>query len=144
VVGLGPFSLGLDGVLGWIPGAGVAYSVGARAYLLRQAVEAHAEPKVLARMAALVALDSLTDLVPLPIAPAVVDMVFTGHKWAADALIRHMDETIYYEGTRAEAEADPAFREHLVSLAEARRAGAGPHKRRIVYLADQSSSSSAQ
>jgi hypothetical protein len=110
---------------------------------MRQALEAHAEPRVLARMATLLALDSLTDIVPIPIAPAVVDMVFTGHKWAADALLRHMDETIYYEGTRADAEADPALREHLIGLAEARRSGAGAVKRRSVCLADQGGSSSS-
>ena len=129
LIGIGPFGIGLDGVSAWIPGAGAIYSVVAGGLLIMNGVRAHAAPRVLAHMAALLIADSLTDLVPLPVAPAVVDMLFTGHKWAADALIRHMDETIYYEGTLSEAKADQAFRDHLADL------GGGPHgKRRIVYL----------
>ena len=129
VIGIGPFGIGLDGVTAWIPGAGVVFSVVAGGMLMLDGVRARARPGVLAHMAALLIADSLTDLVPVPIAPAVVDMLFTGHKWAADALIRHMDETIYYEGTLSEAKADQAFRDHLADL------GGGPHgKRRIVYL----------
>src|SRR4051812_33265186 len=99
VIGIGPFSLGLDGVLAWIPGLGAAYSVGAGGYLLYQAVRAHARPGTLAKMAGLLVADSLTDVIPIPFAPAVADMVFTGHKWAADELLKHLDETLYYEGT---------------------------------------------
>ena len=133
VVGIGPFSLGLDGVLAWIPGFGLAYSLGAGGFLLYQGLRAHARPGTLAKMAGFLVADSLTDVIPIPLAPAVADMVFTGHKWAADALLKHLDETLYYEGSKAEAEADPAFREHLKDLAEQRRSGALKAKR-IVYL----------
>jgi hypothetical protein len=136
VVGIGPFSLGLDGVLAWIPGAGAAYSVGAGGLLLLQAMRAQATPATLARMAGLLLADTLTDVIPIPLAPAVADMLFTGHKWAADTLLRHIDETLYYEGTKAEAEADPAFRQHLSELAEARRGGAPREKKRIIYLGE--------
>jgi hypothetical protein len=129
VWGVGPFGLGLDGVLAWIPGAGAAYSVGAGGFLLWQAWRAHAPPTTIARMAALIAADSLTDMIPIPLAPAVADMLFTGHKWAADTLLKHLDETLYYEGTRAEADTDPAFRKHLDALAGERR-----RPKRIVYL----------
>lgn len=134
IIGIGPFSLGLDGVLAWIPGVGVAYSLGAGGYLLYQAVRAHARPGTLAKMAGFLAADSLAGVVPIPFAPAVADMMFTGHKWAANALLEHLDETLYYEGSKADAEADPEFREHLLDLAEQRRAGAPLKAKRIVYL----------
>ena len=134
VIGIGPFGIGLDGVTAWIPGAGVVFSVVAGGMLMLDGVRARARPGVLAHMAALLIADSLTDLVPVPIAPAVVDMLFTGHKWASNVLLKHMDETIYYEGTREEAEADREFRDHLADLADEQRGGAPPRKRRIVYL----------
>ncbi|HTI66759.1 MAG TPA: DUF4112 domain-containing protein [Caulobacteraceae bacterium] len=134
VIGLGPFSLGLDGVLAWIPGLGFAYSVAAGGFLVLQAVRARARPATVLKMLGLLAADSLTDVIPIPLAPAVADMVFTGHKWAADALLKHLDETLYYEGTKAEAEADPAFRQHLLQLAEQRRAGSPPLHKRVIYL----------
>jgi hypothetical protein len=134
VVGIGPFSLGLDGVLAWVPGLGLAYSLGAGGFLMLQAIRAHARPGTLAKMAGFLVADSLTDVIPIPLAPAVADMVFTGHKWAADALLKHLDETVYYEGSRSDAENDPAFRDHLRELAQQRRAGANLKAKRIVYL----------
>lgn len=134
VIGVGPFSLGLDGVLAWVPGLGLAYSVGAGGFLLYQAMRAHARPATVAKMAAYLVADSLTDSIPIPLAPAVVDMLFTGHKWAADELLRHLDQTIFYEGSKAEAEVDPDFRRHLEDLAAQRRGGARLEAKRIVYL----------
>lgn len=122
VVGVGPFSLGLDGVLAWIPGVGLAYSVAAGGFLLVQAVRARAGATTLAKMAAYLVADSLTDMIPIPFAPAAADMLFTGHKWAADALLKSLDETTYYEGGAADAAADPGF-----SVPDRRR-------RRVVYL----------
>ena len=61
-------------------------------------------------------------------------MLFTGHKWASDALLGHMDATLYYEGSRDQAEGDPRFRAELESLAAERRLGRGPRKQRVVYL----------
>lgn len=133
-VKLGPFGFGLDGLSAWIPGVGAAYSVGAGGFLLLQAIRARASTATLMRMAAYLVADSLTDLIPLPIVPAVVDMLFTGHKWAADALIKHLDQTLYYPGTRAQAEADPGFREQLAALAENRRINGRRRRRRIVFL----------
>ena len=37
-VGIGPFGIGLDGLLTWVPLVGTAYSVGAAGWLLMQAV----------------------------------------------------------------------------------------------------------
>ncbi|HTK35712.1 MAG TPA: DUF4112 domain-containing protein [Caulobacteraceae bacterium] len=128
VVGIGPFGVGMDGITAWIPGLGALYTVGAAGFLMLQAVRARAGARTLLHMGAVLFVDAVTDLVPVPVAPAVFDMMFTGHKWAANALLRQMDRTIYYEGARAEGEADPEFRAHLDDL---KRTGGG---RRVVYL----------
>jgi hypothetical protein len=44
LISIGPFGLGLDGVLAWVPGVGLAYSVGAGAVLLFHALQAKASP----------------------------------------------------------------------------------------------------
>ena len=136
-VGLGPFGVGLDGLLAWIPGAGAAYSVGAGGLLIMHAVRARARPETIAKMVAFLTADALTDVVPIPLLPAVADMLFVGHKWAADVLLKELDQTLYYPGTRAEAEADPQFRDELIRLAEERRSGRAPKARRIVYLGEE-------
>ena|SRR5665647_1271924 len=134
VLKLGPFSIGLDGVLGWVPGVGLAYSVMAGGFLILQAVRARARPGTVAKMAGFLVADSLTDAIPFFPVTAVTDMFFTGHKWAADTLLKHLDETLYYEGSKRDAEADPEFRKYLEELAEQRRSGAPLKAKRIVYL----------
>ena len=42
VIGFGPFGVGLDGLLTWIPGAGLIYSAGASMFLLWSAVRSGA------------------------------------------------------------------------------------------------------
>jgi hypothetical protein len=126
LIGIGPFGIGLDGITAWIPGVGALYSAAAGGFLMVQAVRARAAPMTLAHMAAILLADTFTDLIPIPVAPAVTDMLFTGQKWAANALLKHMDRTLYYEGTRAEADADAEFQRHL--------AEGGARGRRIVYL----------
>ena len=42
VIGVGPWGLGLDGVLAWVPVAGTVYSVGAAGLLLYEAAKADA------------------------------------------------------------------------------------------------------
>ena len=126
VIGIGPFGLGLDAVLSWIPGVGLAYSLGAGGLLLVHARRAHAPPSTLAKMAAMLAADAVTDTVP--VLGDVADVLFTGHKFAADALLKAMDETIYYEGGRAQAAADPDFQ---ALMDRVRR---GEDRRRVVFL----------
>ncbi|HEX8471596.1 MAG TPA: DUF4112 domain-containing protein, partial [Brevundimonas sp.] len=47
-VGIGPFGIGLDGLLAFVPGVGLAYTVGAAGWLLMQAARAKASPSTLA------------------------------------------------------------------------------------------------
>lgn len=127
IVGVGPIGIGLDGILSWIPGAGVAYSAIAGAMLVGEGIRARAATGTLIHMAALLFVDTFLDVVPNPVS-AVADTFFTGHKWSANLLLKHMDETIYVEGTREEARRKPEYAELMA------RIRAGKEKRRIVFL----------
>ena len=89
VVGVGPFGIGLDGLLTWIPGAGGLYSVGAASLLLYGAFGAKASGLTLAKMLAFLAVDAATSEVPL-IGDAI-DMLFPGHLLAAKALQKDIE-----------------------------------------------------
>jgi hypothetical protein len=89
LIHFGPIGLGLDGVLAWVPGANLAYSVGAGALLLYEGVSAGARPATLARMAAYLAADSATSEVP--IVGWAIDTLFPGHLMAARALQKDIE-----------------------------------------------------
>ena len=44
VIGIGPFGLGLDAMLTWVPVVGTVYTVGTGGWLMLQAVRAKATP----------------------------------------------------------------------------------------------------
>lgn len=90
LLGVGPFKLGIDGVLAWVPVAGTIYSVGAAALLLREAIEAGAGKHTIARMGAYLAADSVSSSVP--ILGWAVDTLFPGHAMAARALQRDIEK----------------------------------------------------
>jgi len=89
LIGIGPFGIGLDGVLAWVPGVGLAYGLGAGGLLLYHAVQAKASPGTLARMAAYLAADNLSDTVPM--LGWAVDTLFPGHLMAAKALQKDIE-----------------------------------------------------
>lgn len=89
VVGIGPWGLGLDGVLAWIPVAGTVYSVGAAGLLLSEALQSGASRATLLRMAAYLGLDSVSSGVP--VLGWAIDTVFTGHAFAARALQKDIE-----------------------------------------------------
>ncbi len=127
VVGVGPFGVGLDGVMAWIPVAGPVYSAGAAAYMFWNAFEAKAPPKVLARMAGYLLLDTASSGV-WGIGSAV-DFFFPGHLMAGKALLKHIDAGHYVEASEAQAKLSG---EHERHLGEMRAAG----KTRLDYLHD--------
>ncbi len=92
---VGPVKVGLDGLVGFIPGAGDLYALGAGGYLLHLAWRAGAPRSVLAKMAGWLALDLATGAVPL--AGDAVDFFFRGHAKAARALEKHLDQ-VHPEG----------------------------------------------
>jgi hypothetical protein len=136
LIGLGPFGVGLDGMLSFvpIPGVGVAYSGLAALALMVQAVRAHASPGVLFHMAVILTIDTLldvpasADLLPLIPFAGIADTLFTGHKWAANLLLKHMEETLYLEGRRQDARGSAEHAE-LIGRIRSRK-----EKRRVVYM----------
>ena len=84
LVGLGPFSIGLDGLLAPVPIAGTAFSLGAGVWLLVEAVRVRASALTIARMAFCVGFRTLASVVPLE--GWLVDILFRGHMMAANAL----------------------------------------------------------
>lgn len=126
VVGIGPLGVGLDGLLTWIPGAGALYSLGAGLLIIFDGIRARAAPMVLLQIFAIIAIDTLVGEVPM--AGKLADLLFTGHKWSADLLMKHMADTIYFEGTRKEAVGTPEYRDVLS------RIRAGKENRRVVFL----------
>jgi len=113
LIGIGPFGLGLDGLLAWIPGANVAYSVGAGAVLFYEATAAQASVATLARMAAYILADSATSGVP--VVGWAIDTLFPGHAMAANALqkdieLRHGPSYVPRRGERLRPETAPPGR----------------------------------
>ena len=84
LVGLGPFSIGLDGLLAPVPLAGTLFSLGAGLWLLTEGVKARASTFTLARMLFYVGFRTLASIVPLE--GWLVDVLFRGHMMAARAL----------------------------------------------------------
>ncbi len=133
VVGIGPFGIGLDGLLTWVPVAGTAYSLGAAGWLLVQAMRVKASPATVARMVAWLGLDGVTTAVGevpfLDFVPNVADVLFRGHLMAAKTLQKDIETTHWVEASEREARASGAHDGHL---SEMRRRGL----RRVVYLHD--------
>lgn len=126
LVTIGPWSIGLDGVLSWIPGLGEVYSVGAAAILLTSGWRARVPASTLLMAAALMGGRTLVEI--LPIAGPVIADIFTLHKMSANLIIAAIDKRIADEtagATRPAAEqpanAKPAVR---LPLWRSRRAGA--------------------
>lgn len=134
VIGIGPFGIGLDGLLTWVPVVGTAYSVGAAGWLFVQAAKVKASPATLARMAAYLGLDSVTTLVGevpfLDFIPSVADVLFRGHLMAAKALQKDIETTHWVEASEREARATGDHDRHVAEM----RGGTG--LRRVVYLHD--------
>ena len=133
-LGVGPFGIGLDGLLTWVPVVGTVYSVGAAGWLLVQAARVKASPATLARMAAYLGLDSVTTAIGevpfLDFVPSVVDVLFPGHLLAAQALQKDIESTHWVEANEREAKASGAHDRHLADMR------ANPKLKRIVYLHD--------
>lgn len=128
VIGIGPFGVGLDGLLTWVPGVGLIYSVGAGAYLLVQGFRAKATPPTLAKMLAYLFVDSATT--ELFLVGDVVDFFFPGHLMAAKTLQKEIESTHWVEGSEAEARASGEHERHQERVRSDRKL------KRIVYLHD--------
>lgn len=132
VVKLGPFGIGIGGVLAWVPVVGPVYSFGAALVLIvlgmRARVPASVQLAALSVLALRTVGESLADFVPPPFsaAPDVAIDLFRAHKWAADMMIKAIDSTHYVEGRRHRS--NPAYAETRA------RIRSGAEKRRVVFL----------
>ena len=134
VIGIGPFGVGMDGLLTWIPVVGTAYTVGAAGWLIIQAVRAKAAPGTVVRMVGYLGLDSVTTAVGevpfLDFVPSVADVLFPGHLMAAKALQKDIESTHWVENNERDARASGEHDRHLAKVK------ADPKLRRVVYLHD--------
>ena len=134
VIGVGPFGIGMDGLLTWVPIIGTAYTVGAAGWLLVQAGRAKASPAAVFRMLSYLGLESFVTAVGeipfLDFVPSVADVLFPGHLLAARALQQDIESTHWVEASERQARSSGAHERHL---AEMRR---NPKLRRVVYLHD--------
>jgi hypothetical protein len=117
IVRLGPFSLGVDGVLAWIPAVGEFYSAAAGLFILAQGARARVPASVLIRAGLVLSARTLGDAVPLA-GPLFAD-VFTAHKWAANMIVAAIDKRL---DVPAHTERNPRWRPPISVPA---RGGAG-------------------
>jgi hypothetical protein len=89
LIRLGPWGLGLDGVLAWTPVAGTLYSVGSGGLLLYEAVQARASSWTITRMAAYMIVNSAMSEVP--VIGWAMDTLFRGQAMAANALQKDIE-----------------------------------------------------
>lgn len=89
VIGFGPFGVGLDGLLTWIPGAGILYSAGAGLFLLWSAARGGASFTTLAKMAGFLGVDML--LSDVPVVGDIADVLWQGHLMAATTMQKDIE-----------------------------------------------------
>ncbi|HQT55462.1 MAG: DUF4112 domain-containing protein [Phenylobacterium sp.] len=90
LIGIGPFGIGLDGVLAWVPGLGTAYSLAAGGALIFSGITGGASLGTLLRMGAYLAADSMSSTVP--VAGWAIDTLFPAHLMAAKALQKDIEK----------------------------------------------------
>lgn len=127
VIKIGPWGVGMDGLLTWIPLVGGAYSLGAGALLFASGLQAKASPQTLAKMAAYLVFD--VAVTEIPVAGSVVDFFFVGHQFAGRTLQKEIETTHWVEANGREAKTSGDHERHLADM---RAAG----RKRIVYLHD--------
>ena len=124
LIGIGPFGIGLDGILAWVPGLGEVYSIGAGAALVLEGYRARVPANVLVQAGMLVSVRTLANIFPI-LGGVIVDF-FRGHRMAARLLVQAIDDTLYIEGVP-----DRAHPEYATVLARIR---SGEERRRVVFL----------
>jgi hypothetical protein len=103
ILRFGPFSIGIDGVLSWLPGVGDAYSVLAGAFIVIQGARAGVAMPNLFAAAALLGVRTIAGSVP--VAGAAFADLFTAHRWAASMIVRAIDRKL-----GPVVDADPTWR----------------------------------
>jgi hypothetical protein len=88
----GPLSLGIDGVLSWVPGLGEVYSAAAGAFILIQGARAGVPVATLALAGGLML--SRTAVSAIPLAGPVAADLFTAHRWSARLVVGAIDRKL--------------------------------------------------
>ena len=89
---VGPMSIGLDGVLSWIPAVGELYSAGAAIFLIGQGLRARIDVGTLVICGALMA--SRTLITAIPLAGPIASDLLTMHKWSARLIVAAIDRKL--------------------------------------------------
>jgi hypothetical protein len=105
IVSFGPFSLGVDGILSWIPGVGDVYSIAAGGFIILQGFRAGVSPQVLVAAGALMGVRTLVGNVP--IAGAAFADLFTAHRWASAMIVKDIDRMLGIDTVRPAARWSP-------------------------------------
>jgi hypothetical protein len=92
LIRFGPFSVGVEGVLSWIPGVGELYGSAAAAFLLVQGARARVPASTLLLAAGL--LTGRTLISAIPLAGAAASDLLTAHKWSARLIIAAIDRRV--------------------------------------------------
>jgi hypothetical protein len=100
IVKIGPWGIGIDGVLAWVPGANIVYSLGAGALLFYEGVQAGASTPTLIRMGLYLTANSA--LTEVPVLGWAADTLFRGHLMASRALKRDIEKRFGSPATTAE------------------------------------------
>ena len=135
LVKVGPFGIGLDGILAWIPVVGTLYSGAAALTMIAMGWRARVPVSTLIGATSILVMRTTVaaggEALLLPILPIggaaefAVDL-FRAHKWAADMLVKSIDNAVYVEGRRHSSNPD------FVEARERHRSG--QERRRIVAL----------
>jgi hypothetical protein len=88
----GPLSLGVDGVLSWVPGLGEVYSAAAGGFILVQGLRAGVPATTLALAGGLML--SRTAVSAIPLAGPLAADLFTAHRWSARLIIGAIDRKL--------------------------------------------------
>jgi hypothetical protein len=89
LIKIGPWGIGLDGALAWIPMAGTAYSLGSGGLLLYEGLRAEASAWTLTRMATYMLVNSAFS--GIPVLGWAADTLFRGQLMAAKALQKDIE-----------------------------------------------------
>ena len=89
LIPIGPWGIGIDGLLSWIPGVGEIYSALAGGFILVQGARAKVPLHILLTAAALLA--SRTAITAIPLGGPVVSDVFLAHRWSARLVVRAIE-----------------------------------------------------
>lgn len=140
LIGLGPFGIGLDGLISLLNSNPVTaalgipidtiYTWGAGGWLLYQAVQARASAWTVTRILIYVLLDTAAGgAAVIPLVGSLVDVVFQGHAYAARALQKDIETTHWVEASWQDTRAAGTYNIHQAEMRAQR-------KRRLVFLQD--------